>query len=380
MGNIKHASNIDLSSQGLTEIPDFVFKCRNLKSLNLSKNKIKEVPLALVKLKYLKKLDLSDNLISQIFAKTFDLASLQILNLNNNKIKTLPKQINRLKRLKELHISGNQLELLPGEFSELFELTKLNISKNRFQNFPLEILSLTKLTKLWIGGNLLNAIPLKDIYQSFSNLKALYTFTDNVTSLETDMNTVLLMKQKGNVINDVKLIAFSQDIDSSQIVQKPNNRVLPKNIFISYSHKDIDFHNEVEASIKGLQNTFPDLEIDSWSDTRLRSGDKWEEKIEQAIDKAGIIILITSRHFLASDFIMKSEVPKILSNAKSNGTLIMNLIAGKCIAHPELKRFQYVNSPDTPLNSLSSHQQDVVYTKLQEEIKGYFDGHINGLK
>lgn len=373
MGKISRASKLDLSNRNLTEIPDFVFKCRNLKRLILSNNNIREIPLELIGLKYLKSLDLSGNQITQIFAKTFDLTSLQVLNLNNNKIKTLPRQINRLTRLKELHMGGNQLEQLPTEFSELSKLTTLNIGKNLFNSFPTQILALKGLKKLWVGKNYIESLPIREINESLPNLEAFYTFTEKMTVSNAGSSTHLLLKQRGNVVNDLNLIAFNSDRESNLTATNLRVDALPRNIFISYSHKDLPFHEEVEVSIKGLQNAFPDLAIDSWSDVRLKTGQKWMEEIQNAIDKAGIAILITSRNFLASDFIMKSEVPNILSNAKSKGTVIMNLIAGKCIAHPQLKDFQYVNPPDKPLNSLTTHQQDVIYAKLQEDIKQHFE-------
>jgi hypothetical protein len=143
-----------------------------------------------------------------------------------------------------------------------------------------------------------------------------------------------------------------------------------KTIFISYSHSDEKYKNEVVKTLKGLEYTFPDIRFDVWSDERIRTGQKWLDEIEQALDKADIAIMILSRGFIASDFIMKKEVPTLLSNADDKGTVIINLIAGRSLFNDSvLSKFQCVNDPNTPLKGMNEHQQDEVYTKLAEDVK-----------
>lgn len=162
---------------------------------------------------------------------------------------------------------------------------------------------------------------------------------------------------------------------SNNLIRKVSNnsrgQSLTKNIFISYSHRDEKYKNEVVKTLNGLKNIFPSLEIEIWSDDRIRSGKEWLKEIEKALESAGIAVLIISRDFIASDFIMKTEVPSLLKNAEAKGTIILNVVAGKSILNDAIQKFQFVNDPNEPLKSMTEHQQDVIYTKLADDIIFY---------
>jgi hypothetical protein len=61
--------------------------------------------------------------------------------------------------------------------------------------------------------------------------------------------------------------------------------------------------------------------IDLWVDTKINVGEKWKEKIQQALDRAAIAILLISADFLASDFIIDNELPPLLKAAEEKGNL-----------------------------------------------------------
>lgn len=372
MGNIKYASKIDLSNQGLTEIPSYVYECRNLKKLNLSNNEIKEIPIELSMLKYLKNLDISNNKITQLYSKTFDLRNLTSLNLNNNKIRTLPKQIGNLPKLNTLLIAGNLLDKLPDEIENLTNLKALNISKNKFVNFPNSILKLSGITHLWIGTNSFQTIPLKEINRNLVNLKSIYCYEAISTLMPINKGIELLTTQRSNVINTIKLMEYQENGAKSNSFGHVNP---PQKIFISYSHKDEKYKDEVETTLNGMKNVFPDIEFNYWVDTKIKSGTEWFEEIKNALETSGIAILIISRNFFASNFIMKTEVPKLLDNLRKNGMPILCLIAGHSLFKKSvLEKFQTVNDPNRPLKSLTEHEQDVIYTKLAEDVKRYLIG------
>ena len=371
MGIITNASSIDLSGKCLNDVPAYIFKCKNLKSLNLSNNNLQEIPIELCELKALKKVDLSNNLIKQVYSKLFLLSGLEVLNLNNNKIKNIPKQIGNLKSLKSLHISGNELQSLPSTFVDLEQLRNLNISNNNFGSFPKELLQLHNLVRLWIGKNDFQSIPIFELNDNLRKLKSLYAFNPILNDQKLDRNTALLGKHKGNRLDDLRLMTYQA---SSNEFRKPLRDTAIRNsktIFISYSHADEKYKEEVLKTLRGLKNVYQDIDFDVWSDDRIRPGQRWLEEIENALDRAAIAILIVSRDFLGSEFIMKNEIPQILRNADQKGVLIMNLVAGKSIFanNMVISEFQCVNDPNEPLKSLSDHQQDVIYTKLAEEVK-----------
>ena len=77
------ASNLDLSSQHLEQIPDDIYKILTLESLDLSHNLLLEIE-GIGKLKTLKHLDISDNKISVLPKSILDLKDLQFFKFDKN--------------------------------------------------------------------------------------------------------------------------------------------------------------------------------------------------------------------------------------------------------------------------------------------------------
>ncbi len=138
--------------------------------------------------------------------------------------------------------------------------------------------------------------------------------------------------------------------------------------FVSYSHADLECFRRLEIHLKPLEQ---DGLIDVWSDTRIKAGEDWEERIKTALDKAAIAVLLISADFLASDFIVKNELPPLLLAAAKGGTTILPLIIKPCrfVKHAQLSKFQAINFPSEPLLSLSEIEQEKIYVKLVDRIE-----------
>ena len=137
-------------------------------------------------------------------------------------------------------------------------------------------------------------------------------------------------------------------------------------IFISYSRRDRRWVDRLLVHLKPLER---DMSIDIWEDSRIKPGEKWRTEIGNALNSACVAVLIVSADFLASDFVMKDEVPILLQNAETRGTAIMPLIiAPSLFSQSSLNRFQTVNSPASPLSKLNSHQRDEILVSLATSI------------
>ena len=95
-------------------------------------------------------------------------------------------------------------------------------------------------------------------------------------------------------------------------------------IFISYSHQDKTFRDELEINLK------PYLlvgSITSWSDQQIAPGSQWFPEIESALANSKIAVLLVSPDFLASDFIDEQELGALLKKAelKSYGYLFVTV-------------------------------------------------------
>ena len=105
---ITGSKELDLSNQGLTEVPKYVFERTQLEVLNLSNNKLTgAIPGEIRFLSNLKNLNLSNNLLTGVPAEVGQLSKLETLDLSNNQLTGLPYELGNLQNLKTLNISGN---------------------------------------------------------------------------------------------------------------------------------------------------------------------------------------------------------------------------------------------------------------------------------
>ena len=81
------------------------------------------------------------------------------------------------------------------------------------------------------------------------------------------------------------------------------------NIFISYSHKDASFIDELEKRLSPLRRRF---NFELWSDQKIAPGEGWRSKIEAELEKVNIALLLVSPDYLASEWIETTELPRLL--------------------------------------------------------------------
>jgi len=106
---------LNLSGQGLTKAPAYVFGRTDIEELNLSNN----------------------SLDGALQAEIRQLQNLKVLNLSNNKFTGVPAEIGQLKNLEVLNLSNNQLTGLPYELGNLSKLKLLDLSGNAYSEADL---------------------------------------------------------------------------------------------------------------------------------------------------------------------------------------------------------------------------------------------------
>ena len=148
-----------------------------------------------------------------------------------------------------------------------------------------------------------------------------------------------------------------------------------KTVFISYSHEDGDFLKRLSVHLRPFEKNGM---IDLWVDTKIKVGEKWKEKIKQALDKSAIAILLISADFLASDFIIDNELPPLLQAAEEKGKLILPVILKPCrfTKDENLSKFQAINDPKTPLSRMDENDREEVYVKIADYIDTLIKGKL----
>ena len=139
-------------------------------------------------------------------------------------------------------------------------------------------------------------------------------------------------------------------------------------VFISYSHKDKKWLEQLHVHLKPLERSGI---VDRWDDTRIAEGQKWKEEISKAIDSARVAVLLISADFLASDFIVEDELPRLLAAAEKEGLVVLSVLLLPSLFSDtkSLSQFQAVNKPSRTLSDLEPPDQARVWIKVVKAIE-----------
>ncbi len=137
-------------------------------------------------------------------------------------------------------------------------------------------------------------------------------------------------------------------------------------VFVSYSHKD-------KKRLTDLQTIFAPLIagglIGWWDDTMIEPGRRWQDEIEKALSEAKVAVLLVSADFLASDFIMKNELPPLLNKAKDDGVTIFWVKLSECLTETtDIRHYQAAHDIGKPLDKLSKADRVSVLTEVARKI------------
>ena len=99
-------------------------------------------------------------------------------------------------------------------------------------------------------------------------------------------------------------------------------------IFISYSHRDETYKDELVTILTPLQDEGV-LEI--WQDREIMPGDEWYEAIQDAMNSCNLALLLISADFLTSRFIRDKELTRLLERRKQEGLRVVPIIVRQCM-------------------------------------------------
>jgi tetratricopeptide (TPR) repeat protein len=146
-------------------------------------------------------------------------------------------------------------------------------------------------------------------------------------------------------------------------VKQPRDKV-----FISYSHKDKKWLNELQVHLSPVTRTG---KVDVWDDNKIGIGTRWRNEIETALNFAKVVVLLLSGNFLSSTFISEYELPAALTAMETEGVFIVPVVLRpfKCRDDDNtLSEFQSVNPPDKTLSEMEIPERDRCWIKVVDEI------------
>jgi hypothetical protein len=104
---------------------------------------------------------------------------------------------------------------------------------------------------------------------------------------------------------------------------RPGDGLRPVNLFISYSHEDQRYMNQLTTHLIILRSQEV---IADWNDQKLIPGDDWRQNIDDRIDAADCMLLLVSPDFLASEFCYSVEMKRALEKRRDGHALVIPVI------------------------------------------------------
>lgn len=142
-------------------------------------------------------------------------------------------------------------------------------------------------------------------------------------------------------------------------------------IFISYSHKNLEWLNRLKTHLMPLRH----MGISAWDDTQIHPGAEWKKEINFAISSARVAILLVNADYLALEY-MRGQVSPFLNGAKNRGVKIFWILLGPCLYDiTEIAKYQAAHDPQYPLASLSAVEADAALVSICKKIHAAMNGN-----
>lgn len=101
----------------------------------------------------------------------------------------------------------------------------------------------------------------------------------------------------------------------------------PIEVFISYSHKDEDLKDELYIHLANLtrQN-----KIKPWQDRAIEAGTEWDAQIKAQLESAGVILLLITPRFIASEYCFDKEMQRAMERHAAGTARVIPVIMKPC--------------------------------------------------
>ncbi|NEQ31761.1 MAG: SUMF1/EgtB/PvdO family nonheme iron enzyme [Leptolyngbya sp. SIO4C5] len=119
-------------------------------------------------------------------------------------------------------------------------------------------------------------------------------------------------------------------------------------VFISYSHKDEDLRQELDAHLKILERQGY---ISTWHDRKILPGAAWDDEISTYLEQADLILLLVSAPFLASDYCWNVEISRAIERHEAGEAIVVPII---------LRPVDWEEAPFSKLQAMPKNAQPVV--------------------
>src|SRR5260221_3923998 len=97
--------------------------------------------------------------------------------------------------------------------------------------------------------------------------------------------------------------------------------------FISYSHRDEVFRQELETHLAPLRRQGL---LSVWHDRRITPGDHLDDAISENLESADLILMLISADFVASEYCYAREMTRALERNQARAARAISIICRPC--------------------------------------------------
>ncbi|MEO8496737.1 MAG: toll/interleukin-1 receptor domain-containing protein, partial [Planctomycetota bacterium] len=183
----------------------------------------------------------------------------------------------------------------------------------------------------------------------------------------------VLVQLADGVLTSYPLVPI-READDEQKEGEPMSSTTRDQVFISYSHKDKKWLNQLLTHLKPHAR---DGSVSNWSDQQIKPGSKWFDEIKAALTRAKVAVLLVSPDFLASEFIREHELTPLLSDAVSGGVTILWIpVRSSAYQTSPLKDYHALSEPSEPIYNLRG-KRDETWVKICEKISDALNAPVD---
>ena len=141
-------------------------------------------------------------------------------------------------------------------------------------------------------------------------------------------------------------------------------------VFISYSHKDEAYLNEILPFLSLLERSG----ITIWCDKYIEPGCEWDVEIRNHLELAKVAVLLVSQDFIDSKYIWENELNRLLNEVKEQGVKILWLpVSPSTVMYEDINKYQCVCDPKATLSRMSEDGRKDVYVSLNSCIRKIYE-------
>ncbi len=139
----------------------------------------------------------------------------------------------------------------------------------------------------------------------------------------------------------------------------------PVEVFYSYSHRDEELREKLNTHLSLLERQGV---ISGWHDRKIGAGRDFDQEIKKSLESAGIILLLVSADFLASDYIYGIELKRAMERHESGDARVIPIIMRPC-DWPHAPFGKLVALPKDGKAVTSWHNRDEAFTDIARGIR-----------